>query len=610
MLFYAYSPAYKLDYLAGTSSTDYTLTTIEGSTGATSSSNASLTLSSGYKTYFYIGVVIYSSGTQSVNWSTVAKADQVRLINSLKGEFTYFGINLGHSSQETGTSKMGASGSQEVIGVGTNVIVGNGEVYKSNVDSSKSTSISFNAVTGNSTAVIEYGGVNDSTTTFTASLPRGCNQLVSSGGSTYTSAIYICENIPSGEYNVSLGANSNSAMAIVAYVFPTYSVKLDDIPSNGTIVTDGSTNANGSRVMVIGTGAINASAPGGYRFDNWSLSNSINASVSNLTGQNAYLSVYGNVTLLATYLSSPASTSTSTTTSTSTSTTSISSSSTSTTSSTSSTTTSTTSTSTSLTSTSSTSVTTSVTTTSVSTTSTPTTVGVLGFPVPTTTSTTSSSSTTTVSTSSTSSSVTTTVPFIPANTTFAEVSVYPYAKHPSYVFFNNSKLVLEIESNSNSPSAFEIGIRNITGKIRPPAQHFEVSVLNITYSNASVVTNVLATVGYPCYIKSAVSPFYYSEGAWVGIANYSVNRQLCLISFALPNDIVVGLMARNTVTNITTTSTILYVPTHYSVLPIWYFALLAAVIIVVAVLITAYAFRRAHRKEKAVSRSTRNKVKR
>lgn len=167
------------------------------------------------------------------------------------------------------------------------------------------------------------------------------------------------------------------------------------------------------------------------------------------------------------------------------------------------------------------------------------------------------------------------------------------------MFFNNSKLVLEVESDANSPSALGIGIRNITAQIQPPAQHFEVSVLNITYSNTSAPSDILATMGYPCYINSAVAPFYYSGGVWIGINNYSVNKQECLISFALPMDIVVGLMAKSavpTTATTTITTTIIYVPTHYSALPILYFALLAAMLMFAAALIAAYAFRRSQMK--------------
>ena len=552
----------------------YTLTAAGSGTGFVTTTSTSLQLPQGYKAYFYIGVINDSTALESVNWTIVSQGDMnlTVVINSLHVDRYYWGVTAGYGTQSTGTSTTSTSDSQEVVGAETNVSVANGKIYSSKVNKGTSLSISFNTTGSNSTAIIEYGGINESSTSFTPSLPLECSLLSSGNGASAVAAIEICTSMPSGSYSANLTANRSSAMAIVAYVFPSYQVKLDDVPSSGAITTNGRTNLNGSMIDVIGQGAINASAPSGYAFSGWSLSNSINASVSNLTNKNTYLSVYGNVTLVATYTSISQTTSTSTsTTSTSTSTTSTSTSTT--TSTTSSTTTSTTSTSTSTTSTSTSTIstTTSITTTSVSTTSTPTTVGVVNFPIPKSTSTTS----TTVSTTSTSSSVTTTVPIIPANITFAKISIYPYSGHPSYVLFNNSRLILKVESDSNSPSELGMAIQNITARIQPPAQHFEVSVLNITYSNESAATTILATMGYPCYINSAISPFYYSNDTWIGIANYSVNKQSCIVSFTLPKDIVVGLMSKSVVPT-TTTSTIIYVPVHYSTRPALYFALLAA----------------------------------
>lgn len=196
---------------------------------------------------------------------------------------------------------------------------------------------------------------------------------------------------------------------------------------------------------------------------------------------------------------------------------------------------------------------------------------------------------------------------IPQNETFAEVSVYPYAKHPAQIFFNNSRLVLDVESDANSPYELDVGIRNITAQIMPPDKHFEVSVINITYSNTSALSGVLATIGYPCYINSAIAPFYYSGGVWIGINNYSVNKQKCLISFSLPNDIIVGLMANSPVTTTTTvatttTTTIPYVQVSYNERAVLYFALLAIAIVVAAVLVATYAFRKAHAKRRNLKR--------
>ncbi|MCL4388198.1 hypothetical protein M1567_03540, partial [Candidatus Marsarchaeota archaeon] len=112
--------------------------------------------------------------------------------------------------------------------------------------------------------------------------------------------IAICQGQKAGTYSVVDSVSSGENFAMAAYVFPPYTLALENNPTAGTITTNGKTFANGQTTNVIGTGTIAANPPNNFVFTNWSISN------ANLTVQNAYaqttnLTVIGNGIITASY---------------------------------------------------------------------------------------------------------------------------------------------------------------------------------------------------------------------------------------------------------------------------------------------------------------------
>ncbi|WP_203134502.1 PGF-pre-PGF domain-containing protein [Candidatus Micrarchaeum sp.] len=133
-------------------------------------------------------------------------------------------------------------------------------------------------------------------------IPSGCTEKAYiTGGDTYESAyIAICQSQIKGQYSISASSSSGGYITIGAYVFPPYSLTLDDNPAAGTITTDGKTFSNGETTNVIGTGTITANPPNNFVFTNWTIS-SANLSIANVYAQTTNLTVMGNGAITASY---------------------------------------------------------------------------------------------------------------------------------------------------------------------------------------------------------------------------------------------------------------------------------------------------------------------
>ncbi|MEM0202144.1 MAG: hypothetical protein QXR73_03120, partial [Candidatus Micrarchaeaceae archaeon] len=292
-------------------STSTILTYIVGSTTGHASATAtpvSLTLSSGYETYFFgyggsTGSAEKSSIEFSDNWTTT-EHDTKTTANGLYLSLQYNMSNIGYIvGKTTGTVSGGiAPINLTLVGVGANVIIGNGAVFDS-AGNSTSLSLSYSAVASNSFAIImlSAGGSTFSTTPTTTA--AGCNLAQNISSKATSSAVFICNYMAAGSYTVSASTLSNSAWSAVAYVFPTYSVTLDDSPSTGTITTNGNTYSSGTVMQVIGTNAITANPPssGNWLFSSWIVSNSINLTVSSPTSNPTTLTVMGNGIITASW---------------------------------------------------------------------------------------------------------------------------------------------------------------------------------------------------------------------------------------------------------------------------------------------------------------------
>ncbi|MEM0159838.1 MAG: PGF-pre-PGF domain-containing protein, partial [Candidatus Micrarchaeaceae archaeon] len=266
----------------------------------------SLTLPSGYYTYFFgygglsglagttAGSAFSDNWTTSVNYTTTISA---------KGKAQYNMSNIGYMVQKiTGTVSGGTAPiNVTLVGVGANVILGNGATY-TNSGSSTSLSLSYTVSTSNSFAIIILAAGGSAFSAAPTTTATGCSLSQDISSSTAASAaIFVCNSIAAGSYTASATTTKASAWSAAAYIFPPYSVTLDDIPSTYTITTNGNTYSSGTVIQVIGTNTITANPPAGYEFSHWSVSNIINLTLSSSIANPATLTVMGNGIVTATY---------------------------------------------------------------------------------------------------------------------------------------------------------------------------------------------------------------------------------------------------------------------------------------------------------------------
>ncbi len=130
----------------------------------------------------------------------------------------------------------------------------------------------------------------------------GCySKGIESGADGLESAyIAICQDQKAGSYSVAESMANGEYFAMAAYVFPPYTLTLEDNPNAGTITTNGKTFTNGQTTNVIGTGTITANPPNNFVFTNWSVSDA-NLTVQNEYAQTTNLTVIGNGIVTASY---------------------------------------------------------------------------------------------------------------------------------------------------------------------------------------------------------------------------------------------------------------------------------------------------------------------
>ncbi|MEM3572603.1 MAG: hypothetical protein QW530_02645, partial [Candidatus Micrarchaeaceae archaeon] len=265
----------------------------------------SLTLPSGYYTYFFgYGGLSGLAGTTkgsafSDNWTTSVNYTTTYTVGRGSKAITQYNMsNIGYLVQkETGTVSNGiAPINITLVGVGANVILGNGATY-TNYGSSTSLSLSYTVSTSNSFAIIILAAGGSAFSAAPTTTATGCSLSQKISSSTAASAaIFVCNSIAAGSYTASATTTKASAWSAAAYIFPPYSVTLDDSPSTGTITTNGNTYSSGNVIKVIGANIITANPPpsGSWSFVSWSVSNSVNLSISSPTSNPATLTVMGN----------------------------------------------------------------------------------------------------------------------------------------------------------------------------------------------------------------------------------------------------------------------------------------------------------------------------
>ena len=135
-------------------------------------------------------------------------------------------------------------------------------------------------------------------------IPSGCKELQRvTGGDGFESAyVAVCPSLAAGSYTASVTLSGTGGAEIGAYIFPPNYVHLNDIPPTASIVANGTTYPNGSKIILLGETSANAIAPASsnFIFNRWLASNS-NITISNAISQNTIISATGNGTITATW---------------------------------------------------------------------------------------------------------------------------------------------------------------------------------------------------------------------------------------------------------------------------------------------------------------------
>jgi len=278
-----------------------------GTTSTTSS--ASLTVASGYPTYFYaLGISPYKKNAYPPTPTTSYANSSIATYSSRSAPYDYTNLaSVGYSSSNVGSySTTGTVSGAALVGIGANALLQNDLVYSANTGTSgaSSLSLSYSVTTSNSFVIILFSSGWYNFTAAPTTTASGCIVQQYQSSSNYASAaILTCNSVAAGSYTASVTAGGTSAIAAAAYVFPPYNVILNDNPTTATITTNGNTYTSGSVMQVIGTNAITANKPttGNWIFNSWSVSNSLNLSIANTLASSTSLTVMGSGIVTATW---------------------------------------------------------------------------------------------------------------------------------------------------------------------------------------------------------------------------------------------------------------------------------------------------------------------
>jgi PGF-pre-PGF domain-containing protein len=280
----------------------------------TTANHIGILLTAGYPTYFYAGAVnaVVGARIKSFNWTVAANEvynpTAVTNANEVVDIGYFNGIPAGsYNSFSSNVANV------VIIGLAANVVETNGKIFTANtvqaVGAKSQLALVFNTLTANSFVVILSGIANTVNATtpswFITNAPAGsCNIMQSNGIKSVWAGIITCNSLAAGSYNVITNSLTvNAIISTAAFVFPAYKLTLNDLPSQGDILTNSVTQITGNIINVIGTSSINAIAPPNANsvFSSWTTSNAANAVISGLTTQNTFLTVEGNVVLTSNF---------------------------------------------------------------------------------------------------------------------------------------------------------------------------------------------------------------------------------------------------------------------------------------------------------------------
>ena len=253
----------------------------------------SVAIGGNYKLYLCDAGANYTFSTSGAafTWTQTVGAPPGAPVNNGANASVGYQTTSTCSAYTTGASFAGLA----LAGIGLNLTLANQKTYANSAGSAASLSLSFTSdAAGSFAAILISGGYYDLTG---VTLPTGCaqNQFISNADTYETAYIAICKSIAAGSLTVTASDSASGSIAMAAYVWPPFKVTLDDKPTSATITTNGATQLNGNSIDVVGNSLVVANKPtGNYIFSSWSVSNSLNLTLSNSIAASTQLWVMGN----------------------------------------------------------------------------------------------------------------------------------------------------------------------------------------------------------------------------------------------------------------------------------------------------------------------------
>ena len=285
----------------------YSVSFTTGNAACISSLTCSLTLPSNFPTYFW-SASFANGGTGSAvgsgNW--IVDSNAITTPAPVGARLHYI-TSIGHDSEAIGTfstAALGVSTNTALAGMGANVLFANGQAFTANANGASTLGLTYNVPTSNSFAILLYSSSQVTITSFTTNAPSNAvwQDILSTTGE---SAIVAINSLAAGSYSANMIAPSSGALSVAVYVFPPYTVTLNDNPSAaGNILTQGIQYQSGNAIQTIGTDSAQAVSNTGYAFSSWSVDNAANIVVANTASSPTALAVEGSGTITANYQSS------------------------------------------------------------------------------------------------------------------------------------------------------------------------------------------------------------------------------------------------------------------------------------------------------------------
>ena len=147
------------------------------------------------------------------------------------------------------------------------------------------------------------------------------------------------------------------------------------------------------------------------------------------------------------------------------------------------------------------------------------------------------------------------------NLSYASVQLTISKSAPGNIIFLNSNAQFKINTESNTPMAVNITIKNST-YLTPSLPKNYTKILALTFStNTTAVITANATVIYGCSRPAnGIKPFILTGGGWKEIQNFTVDAKACALSFQVPKNSTFSVMQYLSPTAISSTNTTAAIP--------------------------------------------------